>query len=309
MKSKVAIVGMGNVGATIAYNIVINSGCDTLIITDSNKKLANAQMLDLRHAAAVSKSTVKVNIGNYNDFNDVDIVIFTAATPLVLGQTRLDMLESSKNIVDRVIPHIMESGFNGIFVIVTNPVDIISFYVYKISGLPASNIIGTGTALDTARLKMVLSSLLDVNVSDITAYIIGEHGDSQVIVWSQICVKNMPLEEYCIRNNINKFDKEKVAELVKNVGWDIANVKHTTNFGIASVVKDILDSILNNEKKLMLVSNLIENDRKEYFTSCPVLIGRSGIERKIVFSLSSEESMQLKKSSVLLKKITSKMNI
>lgn len=303
MKSKVAIVGMGNVGSTIAYNIVINSVCDTLIITDINEKLAYAQMLDLQHASAFAKSTVKVNVGCYNDFKDVDIVIFTAATPLVLGQTRLDMLESSKNIVDKVVPHIMESGFNGIFVIVTNPVDIISFYVYKISGLPASNIIGTGTALDTARLKMVLSNLLNVKVSDITAYIIGEHGDSQVIVWSQMYVKNMPLEEYCIQNNINKVDKEKVAELVKNAGWEIANVKHTTNFGIASVVKDILDSILNNERKLMVVSNLIENDRKEYFTSCPALIGRTGIERKIDFSLSNEESKQLNESSLLLKNL------
>lgn len=140
-------------------------------------------------------------------------------------------------------------------------------------------------------------------VSDITAYIIGEHGDSQVIVWSQIYVKNMPLEEYCIQNNINKVDKEKVAELVKNAGWEIANVKHTTNFGIASVVKDILDSILNNERKLMVVSNLIENDRKEYFTSCPALIGRTGIERKIDFSLSNEESKQLNESSLLLKNL------
>lgn len=298
MEKKVAIIGMGNVGSTIAYTILLKNVCSRLIVTDKNEKLLHAQMLDLQHASVLMNRDILIEEKKYSEFGDVDLVVFTAAAPLKLGQTRLDMLETSKNIVQDVIPKIMSSGFNGIILVVTNPVDLVSYLVYKYSGLPSERVIGTGTFLDTLRLKKELAETFKVSIADVSTYVVGEHGDSQVISWSNTKIRGEIFDKIEVENQEVENLKIRIEDTVKQAGWDIANYKKATTFGIANATAEIIENIFNNTNKEIPLSILNGNT----YSSVPVTVGRTGIQRQLEMEYSAHELDKINESKETLKK-------
>lgn len=307
MKSnKVAVIGAGAVGTSIAFDLIIQGICNELLIIDINKPKAESEVLDLKHCTAYSNTSIKIKAGDYSECTDMDIIVITAAAPLIKGQTRLDMLETAKKITKSIIDPIMESGFNGHFIIVTNPVDIISYYVYKLSGLPKNKIIGTGTALDSARLKVFLADLIGVEANSVQASAIGEHGDSQFIPWSTVSIGGKSFEDILIDNKerLKSFNKENTLEEIKKSGWKIADVKGTTNYGIAATTVDIIKAILNNESKVIPVSALLEGEygTNDVFVGVPAIINKTGISEIVELKLNYEETKAFNNSVDILKK-------
>lgn len=299
MDRKVAIIGMGNVGSTIAYTLLLKKSCDNLIIACRNKNLLHAQMLDLEHASVLINHNVAIEERLYSEYKDVDLIVFTAAAPLILGQTRLDMLETSKDIVKDIIPQIMASGFQGIIIVVTNPVDIVSYLVYTYSGLPSKQVIGTGTFLDTLRLKKEISENFNVDISDISTYVVGEHGDSQVVSWSNTTIKGVDIEKVAKSygfKDVRKIER-KIEKKVKRAGWDIANYKRATTFGIANAVAEIIDSIFYNEQKEFTLSTLHDG----IYSSVPVILGRTGIQKELMVKYTRPELEKIHKSKSIIK--------
>ena len=205
----------------------------------------------------------------------------------------------------------VESGFNGYFIIVTNPVDIISYYVYKLSGLPKNKVIGTGTALDSARLKVFLADLIGIEANSVQAYTIGEHGDSQFIPWSTVSVGGKNFEDILIDNKdrLKSFDKDLTLEEIKKAGWKIADIKGTTNYGIAATTVDIIKSILNNEGKIIPVSALLEGEYgiDDVYIGVPAIINKTGISEIVELRLNKEESASFNNSVSILKKFLSQL--
>lgn len=309
--NKVAVIGSGAVGTSIAFDLIIQGICNELLMIDINKPKAESEVLDLKHCAAYSNTSIKIKAGEYSECTDMDIIVITAAAPLIKGQSRLDMFETAKKITKSIIDPIMESGFNGHFIIVTNPVDIISYYVYKLSGLPKNKVIGTGTALDSARLKVFLADLIGIEANSIQAYTIGEHGDSQFIPWSTVSVGGKKFEDILIDNKqrLISFDKDHTLEEIKRAGWKIADIKGTTNYGIAATTVDIIKAILNNEGKIIPVSALLEGEYgfNDVYIGVPAIINKTGISEIIELKLSNEEYSSFSDSVSILKKFLSKL--
>lgn len=302
MNRKVAIIGMGNVGSTIAYTLLLKKSCDNLIVTCRNKKLLYAQISDLKHASVLINHNVSIEERSYSEFEDIDLIIFTAAAPLILGQNRLDMLETSKEIVKEVIPQIMASGFHGIIIVVTNPVDIVSYLIYKFSGLTNKKVIGTGTFLDTLRLKRERFEVFNVDVANISTYVVGEHGDSQVISWSNTIIEGDDIEKAAYKRgfqNVKDIERN-IENKVKRAGWDIANFKGATTYGIANAVAEIVDCIFYNENKEYTLSTLDEG----IYSSVPVILGRSGIQKKLMIKYSMYELEKLQKSKNIIRSVS-----
>lgn len=304
--NKVAVIGAGAVGTSIAFDIILQGICDELLMIDINKSKAESEVLDLKHCTGYSNSSIKIKCGEYSECSDADIVVITAAAPLIKGQTRLDMLSTAKKITKSIVDPIMQSGFNGHFVIVTNPVDIISYYVYKLSGLPKNKIIGTGTALDSARLKVLLADLIGVEAKSVQAYTIGEHGDSQFIPWSTASIGGKQFDDILLDNKerLYGFDPDVILEEIKKSGWKIADVKGTTNYGIAATTVDIIKSILNDESKVIPVSAFLEGEYgvNDVFIGVPAIINRNGISEIVELRLNDEEQSLFNNSVSIIKK-------
>lgn len=309
--NKVAVIGAGAVGTSIAFDIILQGICDELLMIDINKAKAESEVLDLKHCTGYSNSSIKIKCGEYSECYDADIVVITAAAPLIKGQTRLDMLSTAKKITKSIVDPIMKSGFNGYFVIVTNPVDIISYYVYKLSGLPKNKIIGTGTALDSARLKVLLADLIGVEARSVQAYTIGEHGDSQFIPWSTASIGGKQFDDILVDNKerLDGFNPDEILEEIKKSGWKIADVKGTTNYGIAATTVDIIKSILNDERKVIPVSAFLEGEYgiNDVFIGVPAIINRNGISEIVELHLNDEEQDLFNNSVSIIKKYINKL--
>lgn len=311
-KQKVAIVGTGAVGSSIAFQLVIQGVCDEIVLMDLNQRKAQSEALDLTHCIDFLDHKVRVTAGEYSQCGDMDIIIITAAVPLVLGQTRLDMLGSAQKIMKSIVPPIMESGFKGHFIIITNPVDIMSYYAYKLSGLPKSHIIGTGTALDSARLKNFLADLVEVDPRSVQAYTIGEHGDSQFVPWSNVLIGGKRFDDI-LEDNKERFadvDLNKFLEDTKRAGWVIAEGKGTTNFGIASTTVAIVKAVLNDENKIMPVSTLLEGEYgvDEVFAGVPCVLNQSGVKEIVEIRLNEEEKNQFDHSVQVIKEYIAQLD-
>lgn len=246
-----------------------------------------------------------MHAGDYSQCGDLDLIVITAAAPLIQGQIHLDMLSTAKKIAASIVPEIMKSGFRGHFIVITNPVDVISYYVHRLSGLPADHVIGTGNALDSARLKSILSALCGVNAESIQAYSIGEHGDSQFIPWSTVAAGGKSFTDILkdkpeIRS---AFDRDRILFDVKDAGWKIARVKNTTNFGIAATALRIVKAIFNDENIVLPVSTYLNGAYgvEEVYLSVPAVLGSRGISDLVHLHLNEEEQRQFEASAGIVK--------
>lgn len=302
---KVAIIGTGLVGSSAAYSILNQGICDELIMVDINQERAIGESLDLSHCIDFTNSRTKVRAGTYQDLGDADIAVITAGPPPKPGQTRLDTLEIGAKIMADMIPQIMESGFNGIFLIASNPVDIITYHVWKLSGLPRNRVIGTGTSLDSSRLKTYLSEILDVDPRSIYGYTMGEHGDSQFAAWSHISVGGKPLlqilEEQ--KKQLGDIDLDQIVEDVKKVGFEILKRKGTTYYGIGNAIAYITKSIFNDDHRIIALSCVLNGEygETELCTGVPAILTREGIKEVVELRLTEEEQRKFRNSTAVLR--------
>ena len=293
---KIMIVGTGNVGASIAFAILNQrTAINEIILTDIIAHDAEGEAMDLKDALAVAPSYVKIKNGTYKDAKDCDVVVITAGANQKPGESRMDLLEKNANILKGMIEQIMDSGFNGIFLVVTNPMDVLTYLTYKYSGLPAERVIGSGTVLDSARLRTRIASYLDVNPKSVHAYQIGEHGDTELTVWSLADLGGQKVNDLLkkdVRNGISDF--------VKNEAYDIIEKKGATYYGIATCVVQILNCILNDEMRVLPVSSYDQFSETSF--GWPTVVGRRGIIRRLDLPLSEHEGVELQKSINALRK-------
>lgn len=301
--NKVMIVGTGNVGASIAFALLNQrTAINEIILTDLLAKDAEGEAMDLRDALSVAPSYMKISSGTYRQAKDCDVVVITAGAAQKPGETRMDLLAKNANILKGMVEQIMDSGFNGIFLVVTNPMDVLTYLVWKYSGLPAERVIGTGTVLDSARLKTRISDYLNINPKSVSAYQIGEHGDTELTVWSRANVGGQKVDEM-----LSDDIREGISEFIKNEAYDIIEKKGATYYGIATCVAQILNSILNDEMRILPVSSY------DYFSDTyfgfPTVVGREGAVRRIDLKLSEKEGILLQKSINEIKKAIKSVRI
>ncbi|MBO5550392.1 MAG: L-lactate dehydrogenase [Lachnospiraceae bacterium] len=304
--SKVVIVGAGNVGATTAYTIINQGLCEEVVLIDVNKEKACGEALDMQHSVYFMNRNIKVQAGDYADCADADVVIVTAAAPMPKDSNdRLKMLEPSLKIIGSIVDSVMASGFDGIFVIVSNPVDIMTYYTWKKSGLPEERVIGSGTTLDSARLCCELAKLYDLDAKSVEAYVIGEHGDSEVVSWNSATIGGKQVDDV-MKDNADRTGsstKEGLREETVQAGWEIFNRKGNTCYGIAASATAIVKSILFNENRIYPVTVGLNGQYgiDGVFLSVPAIIGKNGIKEVVEIKLAPDELEALKASAGILK--------
>lgn len=303
---KCAIIGCGNVGATTAYSLVLDRTFSEIVLIDINSKKAAGEAADLNHGLPFI-APMSIYAGDYSDLSDASIIIITAGANQRPGQSRTDLVRENVKIFSTIVENIIKYNTDAILIVVTNPVDILTYVTWKQSGFPAERVIGSGTVLDTARLKYLAGQYLEVDNRNIHSFIIGEHGDSELAVWSCATVSGIPLKEFC-RSSCLNCGMEKLHEMyndVKNSAYDIIEAKGATYYAIAEAVRRIVDAIVHDEDSVLPVSSLI-NDHYGLNDVClgvPSVVGRTGIKRILDLPLDETEYKALHQSASKMKEI------
>jgi L-lactate dehydrogenase len=307
LKPKIAIIGAGNVGSTFAFSLMISGLAREIVLVDKNELLAKGECMDLNHGISFAHPT-KIYSAGFEGCEDADIVVITAGSKQKPGQSRVDLVKDNLAIFKDIIPAILKYTGNSIFLVVTNPVDILTYVTLKISGLPENKVIGTGTVLDTARLKYLISEHCKVDPSNIHGYIIGEHGDTELPLWSNATIGGMDVETYCsdyAQISNAKDQMAKIFEEVKNAAYQIIKAKGATNYSIALSTHKIVQSILRNENSILPVSTLITDyyGISDVCISIPSIVNINGVEQYLKLKLSEPEEKLFKHSANTLKEI------
>ncbi|MDX8336163.1 L-lactate dehydrogenase [Candidatus Cetobacterium colombiensis] len=300
---KVGIIGAGHVGSHCGLSLIVQGVCDEIVFVDSDGAKAQSQAFDCMDTMAFLPHRVRVKKGEVKDLATMDIIVISVGTIDNVSKNRLSELEGSLNMIKSFVPEIMKNGFKGYFVVITNPVDVVTYFVQKLSGLPHHQVIGTGTGLDSARLRRALSTKLNVDAKSIQAYMLGEHGDSQMGVFSQATVNGMNLKKF-LEVTDKKLDFNEVENIVAKAGWDIYSGKKSTEFGIACVCTDIVRAIYSNEKKIMACSGYLNGQYGEngIYIGVPTIVGKYGVEKVLELELNSEEQKKFNKTIEIIKK-------
>ncbi|MDR2976356.1 MAG: L-lactate dehydrogenase [Streptococcaceae bacterium] len=307
MTKKVVIVGTGAVGSTCAYTLLLQEIADTIVLVDINKDRTVADSLDMTHALPFTNLSPKQIIsGEYSDAADADLVIITANAPaaqLKAGDSRLSLLVGNVAMIKDITTSVMASGFDGIFLIASNPVDLITRIVAEVSGLPKSRVIGTGTLLDSARMKTIIADKLQVNPNDINGCVMGEHGESSFTAWSNAQIFTLPLDDYIQKEGLEKPDFDQIDNEIRQVGFDIFQKKGNTSYGIASALATIARAIFRNESTILPVSSYLSSpiyDVKNLYIGIPTVISEQGAEKIIELELTTSEQEKFRKSAKIL---------
>jgi L-lactate dehydrogenase len=307
-RSKVAIVGCGLVGASTGFSLLTQGVCDEIRMIDINKEKALGEVLDMRDDVEYLNRNTKVMTGTYEDCKDADIVVITAGAPPKKGQSRLDTLDVSAKIAKSIVEPIMAAGFDGTFIIISNPVDIIAHYIQRISGLPKNQVIGTGTALDSARLKNIIAEIVHVDQRSVYAYSLGEHGDSQMVPWSLVTVGGKKFQDIIVDNPelMKGIELDDIVAKTIRAGWEIFDRKGTTSFGIATAAVGIIKAILHDENKIIPVSTLLEGEyeQKNVYCGVPVILNRKGASDILELHMSDNERERFHKSAEVIRNYT-----
>jgi len=299
------LVGTGLVGMSFAYALLNQSTCDELVLIDIDKKRAMGEAMDLNHGLAFSGSHMKIYAGEYNDCAGADIVAICAGVAQKPGESRVDLLQRNTEVFRSIIDPVMESGFGGIFLIATNPVDIMTYVTQKISGIDPKRVIGTGTTLDTARLRYMLGDYFSVDPRNIHAYVMGEHGETEFVPWSQALLATKPILSLCEESGHRYCcqDMEKISQDVKNAAQKIIEAKKATYYGIGMAMARIVRAIFGNESSILTVSSLLNGEygQNNVYAGVPSIVGRNGIGGIISLSLTREEQEKMDKSCEFLR--------
>ena len=295
MNNKVVIVGCGNVGMSYAYALINRkTKVDEIVLIDRKEDKAHGEALDLNHGIPFGPGHMIIKQGTYEDCKDAKIVCICAGASQEPGETRLDLINKNIIVFNDVLKNVMESGFNGIFLIATNPVDIMTYYTAKITQFPSNKVIGTGTTLDTARLKYLIGLKINIDSKDINAYVIGEHGDSEFVPWSLATISLQNIKDF-----ISEEELEEIYVSVRDAAYEIIAAKGHTCYGIGMMLVRITNAILGNEMAILPVSTYdVKND---VYIGLPSIIGSTGASRKINIKLTPEEEVKLQNSINVIK--------
>lgn len=304
-KRKVVLIGTGMVGMSYAYSMLNQNTCDELVLVDLNRKRAEGEAMDLNHGLAFSGSHMQIYAGSYEDCTDADVVAICAGVAQKPGETRLELLQRNAEVFRSIIDPVAESGFNGLFLVATNPVDVMTRITCELSGFNPRRVLGTGTALDTARLRYLLGEYLQVDPRNIHAYVMGEHGDSEFVPWSQAMIATRPIRDL-VDENENPVHMEaliQIAEEVKGAAYRIIEAKNATYYGIGMAMARITKAILGDENSVLTVSAMLRGEygQSGVFAGVPCIINKNGVQRVLRLTLSPEELEQFKSSCDLLK--------
>lgn len=304
---KAAVIGCGFVGSTVAFTLLESGMFSELVLIDANHDRAEGEALDLSHGMVFAKP-MKIYAGTYSDIADAAIIVMTAgANQKPGGETRLELVKRNAAIMKSVAEQLKDNDVAGTLIVVANPVDILTYIAMKYSGIPANKVIGSGTNLDTARFKHILGEKLNVDPRSVHAYIIGEHGDSEIAVYSSASVSGVPVKEFFALRGLDDYDvaKEKIAYDVKHVAYEVIDKKRATYYAIALSVKRIATAVLRNEHSLLPVSHMMNGEFgiEDVCMSLPSVIGENGVELRVPISLSQEESEKLLQSAKILKEV------
>ena len=303
---KAAVIGCGFVGSATAFTLMQSRLFSELVLLDVNMEKADGEAKDIAHGIPFA-GQMKIYAGTYDDAADAAIIIITEGANQKPGETRLDLVQKNTAIYQSIIPEIVKRDFGGILLIVSNPVDILTFVALKLSGLPENRVLGSGTVLDTARLKYALGEHLGVDSRSVHSFIIGEHGDSEIAAWSSTNVSGIPLNDFCeMRGHFNHdAAMDAIAEKVKNSAYEIISKKQATYYGIAMSVKRICECIVRNERSILPVSAMMHGEYgiEDITLSMPAIVGIGGVETHVPIALSEEEAEKLVESAKKLKEV------
>lgn len=303
---KVAVIGCGFVGSTCAYTLMQHGLFSEMALLDVNEARAEGEAMDISHGLLYAKP-MNIYAGSYDDVADADLIIVTAGANQKQGETRLDLVRKNAKILVSILDEIRKRNFKGMLLVVSNPVDILTRVAQKFSGLPEKNVFGSGTVLDTARLKYLLGEHLSVDSRSVHAFIIGEHGDSEIPVWSSANVSGVPLRDFCEMRGF--YDHENamrdIGESVKNSAYKIIERKQATYYGIGMAVLRICEAVVRDEKSILPVSAALHGEFgiDGATMSIPAVVGSGGAEKIVPISLSDDELTRLQYSADMLKSV------
>ena len=295
MNNKVVIIGCGNVGMSYAYALLNQrTYVNRLMLIDLNRDRIEGEVMDLNHCLSYAPSEISINIGEYEDCKDARIVVIAAGANQKPGETRMDLIHKNAAIFKGIVDKVMASGFKGIFLVATNPLDVMTYLTYKYSKLPASHVIGSGTSLDTARLQNMIGKKLCISPKNITAYVIGEHGDSEFIPWSNANISMQNIREFISLDEMKQIEND-----VKNAAYEIINKKGATYYGIGMALVAITNAILGNENAIIPLS--VYDKKNDCYIGLPAILNKNGVERIVPIHLNSEEHEKYDNSIKIIK--------
>ena len=300
---KVCLVGTGFVGMSMSYTFLTTGGVDELVLIDVDREKAIGEAMDLQHGLPYSRNHMNIKAGGYEECEDAEIVVITAGTAQKPGQSRLDMTATNARIMKSVCENIMKSGFNGILIVASNPVDVMSYVAYRVSGLPAHKVIGSGTILDTARLRYLMSEYLEISPTNIHALVMGEHGDSSFVPWDHAYIGAKKLLEYIAESGRDLTELETIYRQVQQAAYEIINRKKSTYYGIGLSLNRLVQAVLNNENTLLTLSALQNGEygHQDLFIGVPTLINHEGVRENIRLPLSRADQEKFDRSAGILR--------
>ena len=308
-KGKVVLVGTGFVGMSMAYTMLNRGGVNELVLIDIDKNKADGEQMDLNHGMPYAPQKMTIKSGDYEECKDAQVVVITAGVAQKPGQTRLELAEINTKIMKDITKQIMASGFDGVIIVATNPVDLMTYVVAKVSGLPKSQVFGSGTALDSARLRFILSDYFEVSSKNIHAYIMGEHGDSSFVPWNHAYVGCKKVLDIIKDKNIPMSELEKIHEEVVNSAYEIIDKKKATYYGIGMALSKLVKSVLDNDNSIVTVSAYLKDGQygqDDIYVGVPAVINRHGVRELLELELTKEEQEKLDNSCKILKEMREK---
>lgn len=305
-KGKVVLVGTGFVGMSMAYSMLNRGGINELVLIDIDKEKTIGEEMDLSHGLPFAPQKMVIKAGDYDECKDAQVVVITAGIAQKPGQTRLELAETNTRIMKSITKSIMASRFNGIIIVASNPVDLMTYVVSKVSGLPKNQVFGSGTVLDTARLRYLMSDYLKVSSKNIHAYIMGEHGDSSFVPWEHAYVGCKKIKDVMEDNNHPMKDLEKIHKDVINAAYEIINKKKATYYGIGMSLNRLVRAVLDNENSILTVSTYLKDGQygqDDIYIGVPAIINSNGIRELVDLELNEEEQAKLDNSCKIIKEM------
>ena len=305
-KGKVVLVGTGFVGMSMAYSMLNRGGVNELVLIDIDKDKTIGEEMDLSHGLPFAPQKMVIKAGDYDECKDAQVVVITAGIAQKPGQTRLELVETNTKIMKSITKSIMASGFNGVIIVASNPVDLMTYVVAKVSGLPKNQVFGSGTVLDTARLRYIMSDYLKISSKNIHAYIMGEHGDSSFVPWNHAYVGCKKMKDVMKDNNLPIEDLEKIHKDVINAAYEIIDKKKATYYGIGMSLYRLVKAVLDNENSILTVSTYLKDGQygqNDIYIGVPAIINSNGIRELVDLELNEEEQEKLNNSCRIIKEM------
>lgn len=303
MNNKVVVIGCGNVGMSYAYALLNQrTNVGELVLIDLDEERVEGEVMDLNHCLAFAPSQINIKAGIYEDCKDAKLVVIAAGANQNPGETRMDLINKNSAIFKNIVTSVTKSGFDGIFLVATNPLDVMTYLTWKYSKFPSNKVLGSGTSLDTSRLRYLIGSKIGVSPKNIHAYVVGEHGDSEFVPWSNA---NVGLQN--IKNFLNEEELEEICDEVKKAAYEIINKKGATYYGIGMCLVRITNAILGDENAIITVSSYDEDN--DIYIGIPSILNKDGVKSRIYINLTDDEKNKLQSSVDIIKNAIENIDI